>query len=103
MRREYDAARAAPARDRFLAPPMFEAEIWQWPITTLNPARVDMYMFTAEQELPGRGKRAARALVGEREADVSREQIAVRANAVLGEMKRHQRDPHAVLPGRAVP
>jgi outer membrane protein, heavy metal efflux system len=87
LRRDYDAARAEPAQERFLAPPMFEAEIWQWPITTLNPIRTDMYMFTAEQELPGRGKRAARVLVGERDADVSRQHVAVRANAILGELK----------------
>src|SRR5687767_12928946 len=87
LRRDYDAARAEPAQERFLAPPTFEAEIWQWPITTLNPIRTDMYMFTAEQELPGRGKRAARVLVGERDADVSRQRVAVRANAILGELK----------------
>jgi hypothetical protein len=39
---------------------MFETQIWGWPITTLNPIRTDMYMFMAEQELPGKGKRAAR-------------------------------------------
>jgi cobalt-zinc-cadmium efflux system outer membrane protein len=87
LRREYEAARTAPAQERFLAPPMLEAAIWQWPITTLNPIRTDMYMFTAEQELPGRGKRAARVLVSERAGDVSRQQIAVRANTILGELK----------------
>ena len=39
---------------------MFETQIWAWPVTTLNPIRTDMYMFMAEQELPGRGKRAPR-------------------------------------------
>ena len=52
---------------------MLEAQIWGWPVTTLNPARTDMYMLTAEQELPGSGKRAARALVAEQDADVSRQ------------------------------
>ena len=87
LRREYDAARAAPAQERFLPSPMFETEIWQWPVTTPNPLRTEMYMFTAEQQLPGRGKRAARVLVGERDVDVSRRQIALRANAVLNELK----------------
>jgi cobalt-zinc-cadmium efflux system outer membrane protein len=41
----------------------------------------------AEQELPGRGKRAARALVGARDAEMSRQQIAVRANGILRELK----------------
>jgi len=64
LRREYDAARAAPAQERHLDPPSFEAQIWAWPVTTLNPIRTDMYMLTVGQELPGRGKRASRALVG---------------------------------------
>src|SRR5690349_7485800 len=64
LRREYDAALAVPAAARFLAPPSFEAQIWAWPVTTLNPIRTDMYMFTVEQTLPGRGKRAAREAVG---------------------------------------
>ena len=66
LRREYDAALAVPAVKRYLAPPSFEAQIWAWPVTTLNPIRTDMYMLTMEQVLPGRGKRAARELVGGR-------------------------------------
>ena len=87
LRAEYDAARAAPAQERFLAPPMLEAQIWGWPITTLNPARTEFYMLTAEQELPGKGKRAARTLVAEREAEMSRQQIAVRANQILNDVR----------------
>ena len=87
LRREYDVARAAPALERFLMPPMLEAQIWGWPVTTLNPARTDMYMFMAEQEVPGRGKRAARTLVAEREAEMSRQQIAVRANQILSDVR----------------
>jgi cobalt-zinc-cadmium efflux system outer membrane protein len=66
---------------------MLEAQIWGWPITTLNPARTAMYMLMVEQELPGKGKRAARTLVAEREADMSREQIAVRANQLLNDVR----------------
>lgn len=87
LRQAYEAARAAPAQERFLGAPMLEAQIWGWPVTTLNPARTDMYMFMAEQELPGRGKRAARSLVAEREADLSRQEVAVRANQVLSELR----------------
>ena len=87
LRQEYEVARAAPAQKRFLAPPMLEAQIWGWPVTTLNPARTEMYMLMAEQELPGKGKRAARTLVAEREADMSRQQIAVRANQILNDVR----------------
>src|SRR4029453_14310651 len=87
LRRDYDAAEAAVPAARFLDAPMFETQIWQWPVTTVNPAMVDMYMFTAEQELPGRGKRAARELVANRDAEISRRQIAVRANEILNDVK----------------
>ncbi|MGH6691161.1 MAG: TolC family protein, partial [Gammaproteobacteria bacterium] len=83
LQRDYDVARGVPDTQRHLAPLMAEMQIWGWPVTTLNPARTDMYMFMGEQELPGRGKRAARVLVAEREADMSRQQIAVHANEVV--------------------
>jgi outer membrane protein TolC len=88
LRREYDAALAVPAAERYLAPPSFEAQIWAWPVTTLNPIRTDMYMFTMEQVLPGRGKRAARELVGGRGADVGRREITVQANGILDEVRK---------------
>lgn len=87
LRRDYEAARGAPLQERFLPAPMFETQIWQWPIATLNPIRTEMYMFMAEQELPGRGKRAARALVSERNAELVRQQVPVRASAVLSELR----------------
>jgi cobalt-zinc-cadmium efflux system outer membrane protein len=87
LHQEYEAARAAPEAERSLMPPTAEVQVWGWPVTTLNPARTDMYMLTAEQQLPGRGKRAARVLVAEREADMSRQQIAVRANAIVGDLR----------------
>ena len=87
LRRDYDASRAAIPASRFLDPPMFETQIWGWPVTTLNPARTDMYMFMGEQDLPGRGKRAARELVASRESDMSQAEIAVRTNEVLNEVK----------------
>ena len=92
LRQQFEAARAAPARERYLVPPMLEAQIWGWPLTTLNPARTDMYMFTGEQELPGRGKRAARVLVGERESDIERQRVLVRANEILDEVRKTYTD-----------
>jgi len=87
LRREYDAALAVPVAERYLAPPSFEAQIWGWPVTTLNPIRTDFYMVTMEQMLPGRGKRAAREAVALRDADVERHAITVRANGVLDEVR----------------
>jgi cobalt-zinc-cadmium efflux system outer membrane protein len=87
LRREYDAALAVPAVARYLAPPSFEAQIWAWPVTTLNPIRTDMYMLTMEQVLPGRGKRAAREAVAGLDADLERHAITVRANGILDEVR----------------
>jgi cobalt-zinc-cadmium efflux system outer membrane protein len=87
LRRGYGVAAAQPAEARYLESPMLEAQIWEWPLTTLNPARTGMYMFTVEQQLPGRGKRASRALVAEREADLVRRQVGVRTNEVLDEVR----------------
>jgi cobalt-zinc-cadmium efflux system outer membrane protein len=87
LRQQADAVRAGIPESHFLDPPMLQTQIWGWPVTTLNPARTDMYMFMAEQQLPGRGKRDARALVAARDADLSRRQIDVRANAILDDVK----------------
>ena len=92
LRQQYDAARAAAPAVRVLDPPMLQAQIWGWPVTTLNPARTDMYMFMAQQALPGRGKRDARALVADRDAELSRQQIAVRANTILDAVKQAYAD-----------
>jgi outer membrane protein TolC len=87
LRLDHEAARAAPAEARYLDAPMLEAEIWEWPVTTVNPADVGMYMFTIEQAFPGRGKRAARALVAERAADVVRRDTGVRTSEILNEVR----------------
>ena len=88
LRRQFEAARLRPAQERFLMPPTFEAQIWQWPIGSFNPADAMMYMFTAGQDIPGRGKRRARAAVLEKEAEVAESEIAVRAREVIDELKR---------------
>ena len=87
LRREYDAALAVPAVARYLDPPSFDAQIWGWPVTTLNPIRTDFYMLTMEQMLPGRGKRAAREAVAGLDAVSARREITVRANDVLDEVR----------------
>jgi outer membrane protein TolC len=88
LRRQFEAARLRPAQARFLTAPTFEAQIWQWPIRSLAPAQPTMIMFTAGQDIPGRGKRRARAAVLEKEADVAESEIAVRAREVVDEVKR---------------
>jgi outer membrane protein TolC len=88
LRRQFEAARLRPAQARFLTAPTFEAQIWQWPIRSLAPAQPTMIMFTAGQDIPGRGKRRARAAVLEKEADVAESEIAVRARDVVDEVKR---------------
>jgi outer membrane protein, heavy metal efflux system len=88
LRKQFEVARMRPAQERFLMPPTFEAQIWAWPINTLNPANTDMYMFTAGQDLPGRGKRRARAAVLEKEAEVAESEIGVRAREVVDAVKR---------------
>jgi outer membrane protein TolC len=87
LRREYDAALGVPAVERYLAAPSFEAQIWEWPVMTLNPIRTDMYMLTMEQTLPGRGKRRAREAVAARDADIERREITVQANGILDQVR----------------
>jgi outer membrane protein TolC len=88
LRKQFEAARLRPAQERFLMAPTFEAQIWQWPIRSLAPAQPTMIMFTAGQDIPGRGKRGARAAVLEKGADVAESGIAVRAREVIDEVKR---------------
>ena len=42
LRREYQALQYRPAQALALAPPSFEAQVWQWPFNTLNPGNTDM-------------------------------------------------------------
>src|SRR5689334_23566749 len=43
LRRQIDVLRQRPAQDRGLDPPMAEAQIWQWPINSINPLDTNMY------------------------------------------------------------
>jgi cobalt-zinc-cadmium efflux system outer membrane protein len=76
------------AQERSLAPPRVEAQIWQWPLTTINPANVDMYMFMVEQEFPGRGKRALRGANAEQELATASADVRMRQLEVAGEVRR---------------
>ena len=87
LRKEFEASRYRPAQEHSLPPPMFEAQIWQWPINSFNPANTNMYMFMVNQELPGRGKRTLRAAAAEADVAMSGNDIAVRARQLVGEVK----------------
>lgn len=77
------AARQAPEIARSLSPPMLDATIWQWPVTTINPADTNMYMFMLEQQLPGKGKRDLRAAAAQREVDRMSADAALRSRSVV--------------------
>ena len=87
LRKQFEATRLRPAQERFLSPPMLEAQIWQWPVTSVNPLDTNMYMFMVTQDLPGRGKRALKAAVAEKDVEMSENAIAVRARQVVGDVK----------------
>ena len=86
LRAAMEAARQRIAQARFLDPPMLEGQIWQWPVNTLNPTQVDMYMVSVSQEFPGRGKRALRAAVLQNEVALVESQAAARARQVAADV-----------------
>lgn len=88
LRRQFDVARQRPAQEHFLMAPTFEAQIWQWPLSSFNPADTNMYMFTFGQDLPGRGKRRLRVAVAEKDVELAESEIAVGARDILGQVKR---------------
>lgn len=88
LRRQFEAARERPAQERFLAAPTFEAQIWQWPIDTVNPANTNMYMFMFGQDIPGPGKRRLREAVVQKDVALAETDIAVRARDVVDRVKR---------------
>jgi outer membrane protein, heavy metal efflux system len=92
LHRQFDAARERPAQERFLAPPTFEAQIWQWPINTLNPARTNMYMFSLDQMIPGPGKRGLREALSRKDVELAEAGIAVRARDIVDRVKQAYAD-----------
>jgi len=87
LRAQVDVTRQRPAQERFLAAPMAEAQIWQWPFNSINPADTNMYMFMVTQDLPGRGKRQLRAAVTEKDVGLAESDVAIRARNVVHEIK----------------
>src|ERR671935_100379 len=76
LRAQLPVTRARPAQERALPPPMLEAQIWQWPINTLNPANTNMYMLMVGQEIPGRGKRNLKAAIAEKDIALAESDVA---------------------------
>jgi outer membrane protein TolC len=87
LRAQVDVTRQRPAQERFLAAPMAEAQVWQWPFNSINPADTNMYMFMVSQDLPGRGKRQLRAAVAEKDVALAESDIAIRARDVVNQVK----------------
>ena len=85
LKAQVDVTRQRPAQEHSLAPPMAEAQIWQWPINTLNPANTNMYMFMVSQDLPGRGKRDARAAVVTKDIELADADVTIRARQIVNE------------------
>ena len=83
------ASRAAAQRpdiERYLMPPMAEVQVFQWPINTANPLNAQV-MVGAEQQFPGRGKRALRVARGEEEASMVANRVAVETVRVTADVK----------------
>jgi cobalt-zinc-cadmium efflux system outer membrane protein len=87
LRQDVTVVRQRPRQERFLAPPMAEAQVWQWPVNTLNPTNVGMYMFLVSQELPGRGKRDLRVAVAEKNVALAENDVALRIRDLASEVR----------------
>lgn len=85
--RQVDVLRARPAQERSLGAPMLGAQIWQWPVNTVDPANTNMYMFMLTQELPGRGKRDLRAAVAENDVALAESDVAIGRRDVVNAVK----------------
>jgi outer membrane protein TolC len=92
LRRQLDVLRARPGQERSLPPPMFEAQIWQWPIDTLNPSKTNFYMPMATQDFPARGKRNARAALAEQDVSLGETDVAMREREVVNLVKQAYTD-----------
>lgn len=86
LKAQIAAVRQRAVQARSLDAPMLEGQIWQWPIGTLNPARVDMYMLSVSQEFPGRGKRTLRAGVVEKDVALFSANVERRTREVRNEV-----------------
>jgi outer membrane protein TolC len=87
LRQQVEVVRQRPIQERSLAPPTAEAQVWQWPFNSINPADTNMYMFMVTQDLPGRGKRDLRAAVAQKDVSLAESDIAIRARDVINQIK----------------
>ena len=87
LRRTADVSIHRPTQEQGLPAPRLEGQIWQWPIDTLNPANTNMYMLTMSQDLPGRGKRALRTALADKDVDIAQNNVAIRSREVQNEVK----------------
>jgi cobalt-zinc-cadmium efflux system outer membrane protein len=87
IRAALDARRLRPPQEDVLAPPMIDAQIWQWPTNTLNPGRAS-YMITLQQAIPGAGKRSARAGLARADVDLAGAELAARAQDIVAGARR---------------
>lgn len=87
LRATVDSARHRPPQQRALDAPMLEAQIWQWPVASLNPANANMYMLMVTQDLPRRSKRELRAAVAEKDVALADSDLAIRTREVLAQVK----------------
>ena len=87
LRAQAGVHRTGPEQQRSLPPPMLEAQAWQWPVNTLNPARTDMFMFMLTQDLPGRGKRATRAALAEKDVGLAENAVVARTREIVAQVK----------------
>jgi outer membrane protein, heavy metal efflux system len=86
-----EAERQRPGQERYLMPPMLEAQIWQWPLNRISPAGAT-YMFEAQQAFPGRGKRTLRERLMAADVEVAAAAIPVRARDIVAAVKRAYAD-----------
>jgi cobalt-zinc-cadmium efflux system outer membrane protein len=87
LRAQVGVVRQRPVQERFLDAPMAEAQVWQWPFNSINPADTNMYMFMVTQDLPGRGKRQLRAAVADKDVALAESDIAIRARDVVNQIR----------------
>jgi cobalt-zinc-cadmium efflux system outer membrane protein len=87
LRQQIAVARQRPPQELALSPPMAEAQVWQWPFNTINPANTNMYMFMVGQEIPGRGKRELRAAVVDKDLALAEADVTIRVRRLVNEIK----------------
>ena len=102
LRRQFDALGHRPEQARHFSAPTFEAQIWQWPVNTVNPANTNMYMLMLGQQVPGRGKRALRASLLETDVELGAAAIAIAARDIIDGVERAYADLFLVRQEREI-